>query len=608
MCGIVGLHGRQEDGWIEDMNAVQHHRGPDGGGVFRDRDAGLALAMRRLAIIDLADGDQPMISPDGRYVLVYNGEIFNAVELRREMEAAGEVFVTDHSDTEVLLRLLMRRGKAALPRLNGMFAFAFYDRAERVLLCARDRMGIKPFHYVRQGGRFAFASEIKSLLRLPILERRVDRQSLFDYLSLMYTPGERTMLDGVSRLLPGHSLTYRLVDGVQSVERWWTPAFRPDHRVPAREWPERIRTALSAAVGRWSRSDVPVACSLSGGLDSAAVVGFLAQSGAKVRTVSLGFAGAGEEDWDELSLARLVARKWDTDHQEVRLDPQGLLDDLGAMVRHLDEPYGGGLPSWSVFKVMGAQVRVGFTGLGGDELFGNYGKWIRLEGRLLPRLYPGLGRRHVGFDTFRREFFDRCYYLPDEDKRGLSTDGGAGLRDTAALLYERYAAATGEGPRDRMAATDMHTQLPDEFLLMTDRFSMAHSLEARTPFLDNELVDLVLTIPAALRTRRGDLKGLLRRAVAPVLPPELLTAPKRGFGVPMRLWLRGRLRPFVERLLAPSALAAGGLLKPDVYDACVRPHLDGRTDRPNLVWGLLMFQLWHHAVIEGAGPGDMDGA
>ncbi len=600
MCGIAGIHGTQDDGWIGAMNERQRHRGPDDDGVFRDREVSLSLAMRRLAIIDLTGGLQPMSTADGRYTLVYNGEIYNAGELRLALEAKGERFATDHSDTEVLLRLLVREGEAALPKLNGMFAFCLYDRARATLLAARDRFGIKPFHYVATNGRFAFASEVKSLLALPFVPRTLDRQSLFHYMSLMYVPGVETIFADVKRLGPGELLRYRLAGRDVQVARWWRPSARPCHETAAEEWPERLRGGLREAVGRWTLADVPIACSLSGGLDSSAIVGTLAEAGTSVRTVSLGFTGARETDWNELPLARAVAAHWGTDHREIVLDPASLLDDLVAMVWHLDEPYGGGLPSWTVFKLMAQEVKVGLTGTGGDELFGNYGKWRSLEGGPVTGLFRS---REIDAARFETDYFDRFYYLGDDDKRARVIAGAERADATADLLYQRYRAAEGS-IRDRVAVTDIETQLAEEFLLMTDRFSMAHSLEARTPFLDNEFAALALSVPAALRTKRGDLKGLLRRAVAPLVPEAIRNAPKRGFVVPLKLWLRDRLRPLAERLLEPRRLANQGIFRPEFYAAFVRPHLDGRADHTNRVWAAIMFQLWHMVYLERSGPPD----
>jgi len=598
MCGIVGLHGPQDEAWIERMNASLIHRGPDDAGVFRDREHRLALAMRRLSIIDLAGGRQPMSTPDDRFTIVYNGELYNAPALRRELEDRGVRFETDHSDTEVLLQLYAATGEAMLARLNGMFAFVVYDRDRGQLFCARDHMGIKPFYYAKRDGRFAFASELKALAGAPFLERRLDYASLFHYASLMYVPGEETILEGVRRLPAGHALTYRLDDGSVRIERWYRPVVRPNPEI-ARDPKPLLREALAAAVRRWMLSDVPVACSLSGGLDSSSIVGLLAAAGDKVKTYSVGFTGAGEAQWNELPLARLVAQKWGTEHHELVLEPESLLEDLPAMVWALDEPYGGGLPSWLVFKFMSREVKVGLTGTGGDELFGNYGKWRELEGGWVRR---ALGRDTVDAELFRREFFERYYYFPDANKRLLFGPRASGAGDTCMALYQHYEGADADTIRDRVAATDLATQLPEEFLMMTDRFSMAHSVEARTPFLDRELVDLVLSVPAEVRTRRDDLKYLLRDTVADLLPPELARAPKRGFVIPLKLWLRQRLRPLVEQLLAPDRLARQGIFRPEFYRAFVGPHLDGRADHTNKVWAALMFQLWHQIFIEAPQP------
>jgi asparagine synthase (glutamine-hydrolysing) len=281
-----------------------------------------------------------------------------------------------------------------------------------------------------------------------------------------------------------------------------------------------------------------------------------------------------------------------------------LRDDLPAIVWHLDEPYGGGLPSWLVFKAMSESFKVGLTGTGGDELFGNYGKWRGLE-EAIPTASNRTGEV-VDRAAFRSQFFDHHYYLGDADKRALMIDGAPGCIDTSEFLYERFASAGG-GVRDRVAVTDMTTQLPDEFLMMTDRLSMAHGLEARTPFLDNEMVDLALSIPASLRTNPDDLKGLLRRAVAPLLPPEIQTAPKRGFVVPLGLWIRGLLRPLCEHFLSPRRLREQGLLSPAFHARYVKPHLDGTADHTSRVWSMLMFQLWHDTFIDHTAAPDPDG-
>lgn len=598
MCGIFGMIGKQDDAWVEAAIGAIVHRGPDDSGVFCDTEGAVTLAMSRLAIIDMAGGHQPMSTADGRFTIVFNGEIFNAAELRAELSDAGIVFVTDHSDTEVLLQLIAREGRAALPRLNGMFAFACWDRDGQELLCARDRFGIKPFYFVTAQGRFAFASELKSLLVLPWVSRAVSLDSLYHYMSLMYVPGTETAITGVSRLMGGCWLSWTPRHGIDQ-GRWWTVQVGSQRRVSREEAIEKIRTALECAVCSWATADVSIGCSLSGGLDSSALVGLLAQQGHRVRTYSVGFTGKGEEQWNELPLARAVAERWGTEHEEIVLDSATLLDDLIEMVWHLDEPYGGGLPSWSVFKEMAHSVKVGMTGTGGDELFGNYGKWRDLEGGWLQR---HIGAPRTDAESFREHFVDRYYYLPDTDKQAYVLRHTPEGSDTASWLYaygfQREGAVT---VRDRCAMTDILTQLPEEFLMMTDRFSMAHSIEARTPFLDHRLAELVLGLPASLRTQRADLKGLLREVVSDVLPSELLNAPKRGFVIPLTLWLRTTLRPLVEHLLSPDRLVAQGLYKSDFYARYVRPHMDGHRDNTQVVWAALMFQLWHLVFIEGDG-------
>jgi asparagine synthase (glutamine-hydrolysing) len=475
MCGIAGVVGAPDRGLLERLAGSLHHRGPDGGGVALDGEVGLVA--RRLAILDLAGGEQPMRSADGALTIVFNGEIFNAPELRAELEAEGARFASDHSDTEVVLAGYERHGRDYLARLNGFFAFAIWDTRRRLLFGAVDRLGIKPLYLTERAGGLAFASELKTLLLVPGVERELDPQSLFHYLSLRYVPGPRTILAGVQRLPPGHSFAFDLAARRLEVAQWWSLGFDRDG---GGGWPEQLREQLARSARGWTLSDVPYAVSLSGGLDSSALVGLLAESGARVSTYSLGF-GSGD---DELPLARALAEKWDTDHHELVVDADDLLDDLLAMVWALDEPYGGGLPSWYVFRFMSEGVKVGLTGTGGDELFGNYRRFVPFESGRLARFRA---------DDVRRYHFEPSYYFTDAEKRALLLQ--APERDTADLLQAVWDVAGGATTRDRVMALDVRTQLPDEFLFMTDRFSMAHSLEARTPFLDHELVELVSSIP-----------------------------------------------------------------------------------------------------------------
>ncbi|HEX6044446.1 MAG TPA: asparagine synthase (glutamine-hydrolyzing) [Pyrinomonadaceae bacterium] len=640
MCGIVGIVGPQETSWLTRMNQVLTYRGPDDAGEYRDDSAHVALAMRRLSILDLASGHQPMANADETIWIVFNGEIYNSPEIRQRLLKAGHSFKTANSDTEVLLHLYEEKDAAMLDELNGMFAFVIYDQRRKRLFGARDRIGIKPLYFLDQPGLFAFASELKSLLTLPIANRELDFQSIYHYMTLLFVPGDRTIFSGIRRLPPGHLFNYDLGSGELSVRRYWQlTTDKVEENRSEKEWSEIIRHELSEAVRRWMLSDVPVGCSLSGGLDSSAVVALVSELGyGPIRTYSLGFAAEDEAAWNELELARKVADRFHTVHREIILEPEDLLNDLMKMVWHLDEPYGGGLPSWYVFRTMSEEVKVGLTGTGGDELFGNYGKFSPFEISPVLRLaanHPGLVRaganlpslvwtgwhrlvasmpasvlstrrkdRLMQLDRICRAPFGSHYYatqtyLSDELKNESVFNGKfSELEETASYLQRLFREAGTKNVRDAVAYVDFQTQLPEEFLMMTDRFSMAHSLEARVPFLDHQFVETVFRIPASVRTRPHDLKYLLKAAVGELLPKELLGAPKKGFVIPITLWLRNQLRPLAERLLSTERLQKQGIFRPSFFASYVAPHIEGRADFTWQVWAALMFQLWHSVFVE----------
>ncbi|MCC2643389.1 MAG: putative Asparagine synthetase (glutamine-hydrolyzing) [Nitrospira sp.] len=639
MCGIAGMVGTEASLCVRAMTQALVHRGPDDGGYYDDLPSKVSLGMRRLSILDLEHGRQPMANRDRSVWIVYNGEIFNSPDLRRQLEQRNHRFETANSDTETLLQLYEEKQEDMLADLNGMFAFVLHDKNRNILFGARDRLGIKPLYYTRNGLPFAFASELKSLLRMPGILRDLDRASLYHYLTLRFVPGTSSIIEGVSRLAPGHWFRYELDGGRFETHCYWRPSFSPQEDRSADEWSEIVRTELRNAVQRWTLSDVPVGCSLSGGLDSSSIVGLLAEAGhAQLKTYSLGFVGAGTESLDELPLAAKVAERWGTDHHELRLQPEDLLHDLLKMVWSLDEPYGGGLPSWYVFQFMRRDVKVGMTGTGGDELFGDYGRYIALERRIaghkaetgrghvaawtevcwplvsslvdrLPHGIGGLRSRErwshwplVRRDPFRWDYVQAFYYFSDDMKRRdiFADPAAAPVHDTAELLRSYYRQSDSAQPRDALMHLAMRTQLPEEFLFMTDRFSMAHSLEARVPFLDHSFVELMMRIPPHIRTKPDDPKYLLRQAVRDLLPNELLQAPKRGFVIPTAQWLRGPLRPLAERLLSPARLAGQGLFRPEFHAQFVRPHLDGRADYHPQIWTVLMFQIWHSLYIEQA--------
>lgn len=631
MCGITGIIGSQEPDWLTAMNRVQFHRGPDDGGEFRDPENRVSLAMRRLSIVDLSDGHQPMIDPVHKRVVVFNGEIFNAPVLRKELIGHGYRFTTKSSDTEVLLHLFDLEGPRMVRRLNGMFAFVIFDPQTRRLFGARDRCGIKPFYWTQQQGRFAFASEMKSLLELPFISRDVDMQSLHHYLTCQFVPPPRSIVRGINKLPPGSCFEYRLDKGSFDVEQFWHPFTNPVCPLDTSDAAyaghaeakglgqskdlavilPRLRGLMRDAVKDWLMSDVPIGCSLSGGLDSTAVVGLMAEVGIKpLRTWTVGFAEVAGEMLDERHLASALAKRFNTEHHEVIVQADSLLDDLEKMVFHLDEPYGGGLPSWFVFREMSKEVKVAMTGTGGDELFGNYGKWRIFSpfSPLSPRqLQLALQRiRAGGFQAFLKAPHGTLYhgYFREGDKQSLLLDyrkSTAHMESTEAFYERLWNASQQKSPRNAAPFIDFQTQLPEEFLLMTDRFSMAWSLEARTPFLDPRLVAFVQGLSPDVRTQPRDLKYLLKAAIGDLLPPQLLASPKRGFVLPTAVWLRGRLKPLVESCLGRSFIESQGIFNSSSIEQIVGPHLNGSADHGWQVWTLLMFQCWWKKCILNQG-------
>lgn len=600
MCGIAGFAGTGYRNAITRMNAAQQHRGPDDEGYAFDDTLDLALAMRRLSIVDIAGGHQPMQDASGRYTIVYNGEVFNSPALRCELEAQGVAFKTAHSDTEVILNLFIREGARCVERLNGMFAFAVYDVHEKRLFIARDPLGIKPLYYFNHQGIFAFASELKSLMTLAAAPREIDRQSLHHYLTFQFIPAPRSIYTGIQKLPGGHTLSFCFKSRTIAITRYWQPRFAGMGEAPASRDAvlSRLRAKLERATSDWMLSDVEVGCSLSGGIDSAALVGLLASHGIKgLKTWTLGFAEAGQHGAaiDERALAALVAKRWGTEHHEIVIQASSLLEDLDAMVDSLDEPYAGGLPSWYVFKAMSQHVKVAMVGTGGDELFGNYGKWRILQPTTLPWI-KNLRRRLISQGVWECMAYPHgaLYpgYFDEREKVAMYRDQMDGLQSSPAWVEALWRASGSHNPKQSVAFVDMQMQLPEEFLMMTDRFSMMWSVEARPPLLDRELVDFVLGLPADLRSPSDRLKGLLIDAVRDLLPDEIVAARKRGFVLPTADWLRNELKPLVERYFGRGFLRQQGIFREDLFDTLARPHLEGRVDASTRIWTVLMFQLW----------------
>ncbi len=625
MCGIAGilsLAGRpvQLDE-LRAMSGVIAHRGPDDDGYYLDADVG--LTMRRLSIIDLESGRQPVRNEDGSVWVVFNGEIYNYRELRRELLDRGHTFTTT-TDTEVIVHLYEELGPSCVDKLRGMFAFALWDAVKRRLFIARDRLGIKPLYYAEVGGRLYFGSELKALLSLPEIERRLDWGALGHLLTCQVTPRAGSIVAGVRKLEPGHRLL-ATPGAALRVERYWDVRFEPDRERTQAQLAERLRELLEESVRLHMVSDVPLGAFLSGGMDSSAVVAAMSRLTTPVKTFAIGF---GEAEYDELAYARLAARAFGTEHHELVLGPEAL-DDLEDLAWHLDEPFGdsSAIPTYMVSRLAAQSVKVVLSGDGGDELFAGYDKYA-VEGR--ERRYrhlPGVARRAIGEvsrrmpDGVRGKNYLRHIALPDVDRYLDAITLFRRDRQLALLTPEANALIGREDPwaaeRARLAAgpahwlsalqySDLHGYLPLDILTKVDRMSMAHSIEARVPLLDHVLVEFAATIPPELQLNNGKRKDLFKRAMRGLVPEPILTRPKRGFAIPLGRWLRGHLAGFVSDLLLSRQSLDRGIFDPGQIRRLVARPERGQEDLDLQLWTVISVELWCRLFLDRP-PGRIEG-
>jgi asparagine synthase (glutamine-hydrolysing) len=625
MCGIAGIYhtdGEHPDGEVLlRMARCIAHRGPDGERFYTD--GGLGLAHRHLRIIDLSEAAmQPMANEDGSIQLVFNGEIYNYVELRPTLEAAGHRFQS-HSDSEAILHAYEQWGDACLNRFNGMFAFALWDARRRRLFVARDRAGVKPLYYRWDGCTLVFASEIKSLLMYPGIEVRPNRAAIAEYMSAMYTTGEQTWFEGIKRLLPGHYLSVT-PEGMQ-VRQWWDlPASEEEPGArPERYYVDRTRALLEDSVRLRLRSDVPIGSHLSGGIDSSAVVALLSRrlepEGERVRTFSGAFAEG--EAYDERRYVREVVERYRTDHSETLptyTDLPGLLD---RMVWHMDEPAAGPgiLLQWAVCDLTRRSgVIVINGGQGGDEAWGGYFGYIpsylrtlAQQARRNPRMVGLLAEAlAIARRPAMRAALARA--LRSGRRGRLSATASAG--EWAGPLFEPFPASepvsrnagAGRTPLAQGMYYDFKWYLP-ALLQVEDRTSMAFSLESRAPLLDYRVLEHAASVPSSLKMRGLEMKHVLRSAVADLLPAGILArTDKMGMPTPIDLWFRGPLKDWVRDELAPARVAATGLFATSHVDRMVAEHTEGRADRNLELWKLLNAQAWWRLFVEGEAPGLAD--
>ncbi len=592
------------------MSAKLVHRGPDDDGLFER--GPVALAARRLSIIDLDHGHQPIANEDGSVVVVQNGEIYNYRELKRELEGRGHRFRTE-CDTEVLVHLYEEHGEGFAERLRGMFAVAIWDDRRRRLLLARDRFGIKPLYYRDAGGDLSFASELKAMLEQPGFSREIDPRAVAAYLAFNSIPAPLTIFAEARKLPPGHLLSWH--GGEVEIGRFARPApvaAGDVRREPAAALEAELREVLRDSIRAHLVADVPVGVLLSGGVDSGGITALAAAAAPEaLKTFSIGFEESG---FDELSRARLVAARYGTDHHELILRPDAV-ELLPKLVDAFDEPFGdsSALPTYLVSELAVGEVKVALSGEGGDELFGGYYTYV--ADQLAPRLGPlaalasplieRLPSRHdrVGLDYKAKRFARAAKLPPLERHHGWKEIFSAGQRrsllgahdpgwDPLDLYRERDAVTAAAEPLARMQDVDLGIYLADDLLVKTDRLSMAHSLELRVPFLDQRVAEFALALPTRHKVRGLAKKRLLRRTLAPLLPKEVVHGRKQGFSIPIAAWLRGPLEPFARETLAAATLERQGLLDPAVVTPLLDRHCSGREDLSRQLWGLMALTLW----------------
>jgi asparagine synthase (glutamine-hydrolysing) len=624
MCGIAGLvhfDGRPVDETVlRRMCGALIHRGPDDEGCVTwppdgagsSGRAAAGLGSRRLSVIDVAGGHQPIANETRDIWTVLNGEIYNFADLRATLEKRGHRFAT-RSDTEVIVHAYEEFGDACVEHLDGMFALALWDAPRERLLLARDRFGKKPLCYRAAGPDVAFASELQALLTVPGAGGDIDLEAMGDYFAYMAVPAPRTIYRDLRKLPPAHLLVADR-QGIR-ITRYWSLAYEPKREMAEGEAVERVRELLTEAVRKRLVSEVPLGAFLSGGVDSSTVVALMAKvSGRPVKTFSIGFD---DPRFDELPHARRVAAAVNCEHHEFIVRPD-VLEMLPSMVRHFGEPFAdsSAVPSWYLAKLTREHVTVALNGDGGDEVFAGYGRhlandlaerWSRLPGpvrrsterlartRLLADLGgPRAARFAMAAGLSRADRYRAWAGVFSADLvRELS---GSIPPETPAVPTE-FAAVESLGAVDAMLAVDTRFYLPTDLLPKVDITSMAHSLEVRSPLLDRDLAEFVATLPASLKLHRFTTKHLLKKAASGLVPAQNLRRPKRGFAVPIAQWLRQDLREFVYDHLRPSRLASAGILRQHAIDALLESHVSGAKDYAHHLWVLLMLELWHRTFL-----------
>jgi asparagine synthase (glutamine-hydrolysing) len=626
MCGIVGIvepNGRPVDrSWLASLNAALYHRGPDDDGFFFNGSVG--LGMRRLSIIDVRGGRQPIHNEDSTIWAVFNGEIYNYRELRSHLEALGHKFYTQ-SDTETLVHLYEEYGEDGVTRLRGMFAYAIWDEKRKRLILARDRIGIKPLYYSFADGRLMFASELKAFFALPSFRRELNPAVVQQYLTYLYVPGPETIFEGTMELPPAHYLVYQA--GTLAVRRYWDIHYEATSSLSIEDWQEQFLAQFKESVRSHLISDVPLGAFLSGGVDSSAIVGVMAQELNKpVETFSVGYGKDGAFQ-DERKYARLVAERFGTHHHEfvVSADIDELLPKLVAC---FDQPFAdsSAIPNYYISELTRRHVTVALSGLGGDEIGGGYERYLGMLWaeyyRRLPRTLrrhvverciarlPDLGSGRPGMQRLKRFVASAEMEPPDryaayvttfsaeEQRKLLRPDfvNGTPLGASSRVLTEMLLSEDADTLPHHLMLADLRLYLPGDLLALTDRVSMAHSLEVRVPFLDHPLVELMARVPAEYKISPWSKKILFKKAFAGLLPQSILQRKKIGFSVPLALWLRTHLKASMHEILSADEIRRVGYLSYPAVKDLIEEHVAGRANHENKLWSLINLVSWHRSI------------
>lgn len=615
MCGIAGLmYFSEREPSIEQlkkMTDIIDHRGPDDSGFWTD--PGIGLGFRRLSIIDLQEGHQPLANEDDSVWIVFNGEIYNYKELRKELEEKGHQFRTQ-SDTETIVHLYEEYGRECVKKLRGMFGFVIWDRRKKMLFGARDHFGIKPFYYSTSPDRFVFGSEIKSLLAAGECGQAVEREAFFNYLTFQYVPEPLTMFAGIRKLPPGHTVTIT-PDGDMSIERYWDPMFEPVSRT-FEDYVEEIREKLKDSVIHHMQSDVERGCFLSSGIDSTTIASYM-RSIEPIRTFSVGFEGAN----NETVIARETAQALGTEHYDKIISEKDFFASVPKAVWHQDEPVAdpSAIALYHVAELARQHVTVVLSGEGADELFGGYRiyreplalrplSWLPLPvKRLLHRMaawlpagVPGKNYLLRGTTPLEERFLGNAKIFTDDMKAEIVQGGRELLREyirPVQVAEPFYSRTRHLDPVSRMQYIDMNLWLPGDILMKADKMTMAHSLELRVPFLDKELFELARKIPADYRLQEGTTKYIFRKAMEGIIPEFILQRPKLGFPVPMRDWLKGKSGDTVLEQIKSGGI--GDFVNLGTVEEMARKHRQGEGDYARRLWVLYVFALWHTTYMMG---------